>query len=210
MKKMTSQKQKKQSGSLMNFSDGLELLKTTNASVHNRISKQYTDITKKIFYEQLDFLDGKCLKNVDISLEKGKVTRQTRRIVEKRMCQTWNKQFKGSSRKENGNFKRHSMIRATSYQLHNMGQVENDLERSASTHWKVSFDFTTQQYVLKKKCQYDTLDEARAAILKRMANSSDNRGELKAYQCRHCGHYHIGHSLSAPNIERSEITNCIA
>lgn len=207
---MTSKKQKKQTGSLMNITDGLELLKNTNSNVHNRISKQYSDITKKLFYEQLDFLDGKYLKNVDIALEKGKVTRKTRRIVEKRMCQTWNRQFKGSSRKEDGNFKRHSMIRATSYQLYNMGLVEDNLERSASTHWKVAFDFTTQQYVLKKKCQYDTWDEAQAAIVAKRTTTSDNRGELDAYQCRHCGHFHIGHSSSSQQIKRSEITNCIA
>ena len=210
MKKMTSKKQNKQAGSLMNITDGLELLKNANSNVHNRISKQYSDITKKLFYEQLDFLDGKCLKNVDISLEKGKVTRKTRRIVEKRMCQTWNRQFKGSSRKEDGNFKRHSMIRATSYQLYNMGLVENDLERSACTHWKVAFDFTTQQYVLKKKCQYDTLDEAQAAIMVRRTTTSENHGELDAYQCRHCGHYHIGHSSFAQQIGKSGFTNRIA
>ena len=54
------------------------------------------------------------------------------------------------------------MKRATSFQLHNLGQVENvyGVSRTTSTHWKRSYDPITGEVVFKKKMAYSTLEEA--------------------------------------------------
>lgn len=50
-------------------------------------SKHIKNQTYNIANERLDFLDGKCLGDVDIFIESGATDRKIRRIVEKRVSQ---------------------------------------------------------------------------------------------------------------------------
>ena len=193
MKDIEKTKQKKQTCSLMNLSKSLELFKEGGRDNLNRISDKYSDITKKLFFEKAEFHEEKYLRNIDVTLETGKNSRKMRRIVEKRMSQAWSKQFKGLSKEDSGNYHRSGMIRAISYQLYNMGQIENNLYRGMSSHWKKAYDNITKQYVLKKKCQYGSIEEAETAVQAWKQKHIDDTKQLVAYKCCECGCYHIGH-----------------
>ena len=54
----------------------------------------------------------------------GGLSAPLRRIVEKRMCQAYFRQHREDFR-QNGNMDRHLMSRATSFQLFNIGQIDD-------------------------------------------------------------------------------------
>lgn len=156
-------------------------------------ARKYEGVTQKLFQEKLRFMDGKRLRNVDISITDGSTSRKVRRIVEKRMCQAYHKQ--NHQRSENGNRDRHYMKRATSFQLHNLGQIENVINtcRTESTHWKRTYDPITGEVVFKKKVEYSTYEEAAEAAKEFMERHPKDLRPVEAYRCAMCGHYHIGH-----------------
>lgn len=157
-------------------------------------AKRYESTTKKLYSEKLRFKEGQSLKDIDISIEDGATSRKVRRIVEKRMCQAYHRQHKRSSYKDRQD--RHYMKRATSFQLHNLGQIECEegVCRSQFTHWKKSFDSITGDVVFKKKMEYSTYEEASEAARQYMLRHPEETVPTTAYKCAFCGKWHIGHS----------------
>lgn len=156
--------------------------------------------TQKIFDEKLRFMGGKPLRSFDIDTEAGCDSRKVRRIIEKRMCQAYWKMNKGCGRKTASNSDRYWMRRATSFQLYNIGQIE-DIEhfsRGLSTHWKKMYDSQTGQVVYKKKMSYPTYETACAAIEKWEIEHPWDKGKMEAYQCCVCHKWHIGHRTTNP------------
>lgn len=179
--------------------EGTDKKNSLNSSVTQRAL--YCNTTKVIFNEPVRFLDGILLRNFDISMEYGEKSRKVKKIVEKRMCQAYHRKHRECFRNED-NKRRHEMRRAVSFQLHNIGQIENlsDFPRTYSTHWKKMYDMNTKQYVLKKKMSYSNMGDAnKAIILWNIKHPEDKRG-MHVYQCAYCGKYHIGH-------ERTELVN---
>lgn len=151
--------------------------------------------THKIFSERLRFRGGMLLRNFDIETENAKDSRKVRRIVEKRMCQAYHRQNKNSNKEEKSNSDRYWMHRATSYQLHNIGQVEHvrNVSRGLSTHYKKEYDPLTGEIVFKKKMTYQTELEALDAVRLWYISHPEDIGKMHAYQCNKCHKWHIGH-----------------
>ncbi|MBR4645521.1 MAG: hypothetical protein IKO75_00200 [Bacteroidales bacterium] len=156
-------------------------------------SKRFLSITKKLYNEKLRFKDGENLRGIDISIEDGATSRMVRRIVEKRMCQAYYRQHKEDD--DHGARDRHYMKRATSFQLHNLGQIECavGLCRTESTHWKKMYDPATGKKVFKKKDEYSSYEEASDAANEFALRHPEDKRQVNAYKCAHCGKWHIGH-----------------
>lgn len=157
-------------------------------------AKRYVSTTKKLYGEKLRFKGGQYLKDIDISMEDGATSRKVRRIVEKRMCQAYHRQHKQLTRNDGQD--RHYMKRATSFQLHNLGQIEceSGVCRSQSTHWKKTYDPITGEVVFKKKMAYSSYEEAAEAARQYMMRHPEETVPMTAYRCAFCGKWHIGHS----------------
>ena len=134
------------------------------------------------------------LRNFDIETEPASDSKKVRRIVEKRMCQEYHRQHKHRSSYRISGKARHEMDRAVSYQIFNLGQLDGYAnQRESGTHWKKIVDYSSGEYVMKKKVEYATIEEAQLHIeLYKFAHPKDKR-PMHAYYCEHCGHYHIGH-----------------
>ncbi len=156
-------------------------------------TERYRPATEKIFREKLRFRGGENLRNMDVLIENGLTSKKVRRIIEKRMCQAYHSQL--GKRHPRGNYNRHHMSRAVSYQLHNIGQVEDikGVNREESTHWKKRFDPITGECVFKPKMAYSTVEEALRAAQKEMNRFHNKKEPPTIYKCAHCGKYHIGH-----------------
>lgn len=161
---------------------------------------RYEYVTKRIFLERIKAADNRYLRNIDITLENGKTARLVRRIVEKRMSQACHRQYKNFGA-DKTNRTRHRITRAVSYQLYNIGQIDNCLElhRDVASHWKYRYDHVTSQFVLKKKVEYATLQDANLAIIQWQVAHSNDKTPMVAYKCSHCHYYHIGHSIQVAN-----------
>jgi hypothetical protein len=151
--------------------------------------------TKKIFEEKLKFKGGMLLRNFDIETETAVESRKVRRIVEKRMCQAYHRMNKKSSTEEKDNSDRYWESRATSFQLYNIGQVENvrGKSRGDSTHWKRMYDPLTGNVVFKKKMAYPSREAAEEALRFWEISHPEDRRKMHAYQCSVCHKWHIGH-----------------
>lgn len=156
--------------------------------------ERYEHVTKAIFNEKLKCKAGTWLRNIDITTEEPWLVKKVRRIIEKRMCQTYHKQHKDVFR-EQGNQSRHNMKRAVSYELYIMGQVENveKQSRGDSTHWKRKYDPNTRKIVFKKKVGYHTIEEAKKYAAKLVKDKPWCHKAVNVYKCCHCKMYHIGH-----------------
>lgn len=159
--------------------------------------ERYSSVTKSIFNERLKCLSDTWLRNIDITTAVPKVVRKVRRIIEKRMCQTYHKQHKCVFHRC-GNKSRHNMKRAVSYELFVMGQVENveHLSRGDSTHWKRRYDPNTGKVVFKKKHGYETVEEARLKAIRLAKDYPLCSKAVGVYKCAVCNMYHIGHESS--------------
>jgi len=151
--------------------------------------------TQRIFEERLRFKGGMPLRTFDIDIESACDSRKVRRIIEKRMCQAYRKMNKRSGEMSKSNADRYWMKRATSFQLYNIGQIEDvkHFSRGLSTHWKKMFDPQTGKVVYKKKMSYPTYEAACAAIEKWVIEHPYDKGRMQAYQCSICQKWHIGH-----------------
>lgn len=157
---------------------------------------RFKNETQKIFDEKLRFKGGMPLRTFDIDMESASDSRKVRRIIEKRMCQAYRRMNKRSrNNSEPSNSDRYWMQRATSFQLYNIGQIEDTINfsRGFSTHWKKMFDPQTGQMVFKKKMAYPTYEEACAAIEKWKIEHPRDKRKMQAYQCSICHKWHIGH-----------------
>lgn len=165
---------------------------------------RFKEETKRLFDECLRFKGNMLLRNFDIETESPKDSRKVRRIVEKRMCQAYHRQNKrldfNDSQRRNDHY---WMGRATSFQLYNIGQVEDigSVCRGYSTHWKKVYDELTGQYVFKKKMAYSTEEEAYRAVKEWQRIHPEDKREITAYKCAICKKWHIGH--------KSEMKECI-
>lgn len=159
--------------------------------------ERYLAVTKSIFNERLKCTGTPWLRNIDITMAVPKIVRKVRRIIEKRMCQTYYKQHKSVFHRC-GNKSRHHMKRAVSYELFVMGQVENveQLSRGDSTHWKRQYDPNTGKVVFKKKHGYDTVEEAKAMAVQLVKDRPWCEKAVSVYRCAYCHKYHIGHESS--------------
>ncbi|MBO7580696.1 MAG: hypothetical protein J6T38_04145 [Bacteroidaceae bacterium] len=159
--------------------------------------ERYLAVTKSIFHERLKGMGNTWLRNIDITMAVPKLVRKVRRIIEKRMCQTYHKQHKCVFH-DCGNRSRHHMKRAVSYELFIMGQVENvhQQSRGDSTHWKRSYDPYTGRVVFKKKHGYDTVEEAKAMAVQLVKDNPWCEKAVGVYKCAYCHKYHIGHESS--------------
>ena len=168
-----------------------------------RIQKKGQDVrfrsqTGHIFAEKLRFKEGMLLRNFDVETESASDSRKVRRIIEKRMCQAYhrmNKMISGNEKGRPSNRNRYWEHRATSFQLYNIGQVENvkGVSRGDSTHWKRMLDLQTGKVVFKKKMPYNTEEAALNAIEEWKRVHPFDRREIHAYQCALCHKWHIGH-----------------
>ena len=168
---------------------------------HNKTigqAERNSDVTKRLYSENLRFLDGKCLRNVDVSLTERRTAKKVRRIVEKRTCQHFFRQNKRSFRCS-GNRSRHLMGRAISYELYTLGIVEDSLKRDKSSHWKKEYDPLLNQVVLKKKVGYKTFDEAHRIAVSWNFEHINDPNPVFPYFCPHCKKYHIGHTYIPVN-----------
>ena len=156
--------------------------------------ERYEHVTKAIFNERLKCKEDTWLRNIDITTEESWLVKKVRRIIEKRMCQTYHKQHKEVFH-DHGNRSRHNMKRAVSYELYILGQVENvsKLSRGNATHWKRQFDPNTGKVVFKKKFGYETIEEAKTSAIKLVQDKPWCRKAVNVYKCAHCNKYHIGH-----------------
>lgn len=168
-------------------------------------AKRYVSTTKKLYTEKLRFKNGKYLKDIDITIEDGATSRKVRRIVEKRMCQAYYRTHKKSGKEDRQDA--HYMKRATSFQLHNLGQIEREtgMCRTWSTHWKKSYDQITGEIVYKKKMSYSSFEEASEAARKYTLRHPEDNRPVVAYKCAFCGKWHIGHSTPEEQITYPEM-----
>lgn len=166
-------------------------------------TERNSDVTKRLYSEKLRFLDGMCLRNIDVSITERRTAKKVRKIVEKRACQHFFRQNKKVFR-TCGNRSRHLMGRAISYELYTLGIVEDTLEREISSHWKKEYDSLLDQIVLKKKVGYNTFDEAHKVAVGWNFTHTDDPNPVYPYLCPHCKKYHIGHTYISPNNKTSE------
>lgn len=163
--------------------------------------------TKRIFEEKLRFKNDMLLRNFDIETESKADSRRVRRIIEKRMCQAYHRRNKRDGN-DPSNKERYWMKRATAFQLHNIGQIENikNISRGYSTHWKKMFDPQTGEIVFKKKMAYSTQEEALEAIKKWEEGHPSDIRKMTAYKCGICNKWHIGHEsiVDTENIVEEE------
>lgn len=160
--------------------------------------------TKRLFDERLRFKGNMLLRNFDIETENPKDSRKVRRIVEKRMCQAYHRRNKRVDYDDaQRRYEHYWMKRATSYQLYNIGQMENvgSVSRGYSTHWKREYDELTGQVVFKKKMVYSSEEEAVKAVKEWKINHLEDKRDITAYKCAICKKWHIGH--------KSDIKECI-
>lgn len=157
---------------------------------------RYFDITRRIHDEKLHFAKGMNLRNFDISIAAPSASRKVRRIVEKRMCQAYHRLSHAKGRTES-NRRRQDMRKAVSYQLKNLGQIDEVTQRSAGTHWKKAIDKVTGRLVLKPKQSYKTLEEALMVARDYCEHHSGEPLPMTAYKCVYCKKYHIGHGCSS-------------
>lgn len=152
--------------------------------------------------ERLDFLNDVYLRNVDIALEEPGTVRQIRRIVEKRMSQSYYRHHK-SVKEHKDNSHRSRIKQAISFSLSNLGQVENVsiTHREEGTHWRKAYDPLLKKRVLRPKQSFDNIEEARLAAAASFIRHP-NEGRMEGYLCKHCGKYHIGHS----RIDRTQLS----
>lgn len=159
--------------------------------------------TQRLFEERLHFKGEMLLRNFDVETESAHDSRIVRRIVEKRMCQAYHRMNKGTCDATLSNKDRYWKRRAISYQLYNIGQVDDihSTSRGKSTHWKKMYDPQTGKMVFKKKMSYPNKDAALEAIkLWKMEHIEDTK-EMAAYKCSHCHKWHIGHYTNNNNIQ---------
>lgn len=166
--------------------------------------------THRLFEERLHFKGEMLLRNFDVETESARDSRIVRRIVEKRMCQAYHRMNKGMCDGALSNKDRYWKRRAISFQLYNIGQVD-DIHRTSrgeSTHWKRMYDPQTGKVVFKKKMSYSNEGAALEAIkLWKIEHAEDNK-EMAAYQCSHCHKWHIGHY--ANNIQNTVVIAQVA
>ena len=163
--------------------------------------KKYETVTRKIYKEKLKFYNDTELKNFDIDLADGGMTKKVRRIVEKRMCQEYHRKYGKSV--NYGRFDSYQMKSATSFQLHNLGLAEckKGYTRSQSTHWKKVYDPIEGKVVLKKKAGYTTYERALVAAQEQVIRHPEDPRPIHVYKCAHCHQWHIGHYT--PECEKS-------
>lgn len=166
--------------------------------------------TQRLFEERLHFKGEMLLRNFDVETESARDSRIVRRIVEKRMCQAYHRMNKGMCDGTLSNKDRYWKRRAISFQLYNIGQVDDihSTSRGESTHWKKMYDPQTGKVVFKKKMSYSNEGAALEAIkLWKIEHAEDNK-EMAAYQCSHCHKWHIGHH--ANNIQNTVVIAQVA
>ena len=155
-------------------------------------SERYRDATRRIYSERLRFNDKVRLRNFDVNMATPSDSRKVRRIVEKRMCQAYHRQSRTSGH-DDSNRRRHDMRRAVSYQLHNLGQIEEVTHRNVNSHWKPAVDCVTGKRVLKPKQAYNSLEDAEMAAQHYTKRHPREALPMVAYKCAYCNKYHIGH-----------------
>ena len=182
---------------ILDHAEAGRMKKEAKKNSSNGQAKRFASTTKKLYNEKLRFMDGESLRDIDITMEDGATSRKVRRIVEKRMCQAYYRQHKNDE--DHGGRDRHYMKRATSFQLHNLGQVEctTGLCRTNGTHWKKMYDPIAGGMVFKKKMEYSSYEEATEAAMEFMRRHPEDKKPVSAYQCAHCGKWHIGHTTPA-------------
>jgi hypothetical protein len=166
--------------------------------------------TQRLFEERLHFKGEMLLRNFDVETESAHDSRIVRRIVEKRMCQAYHRMNKSTCDAALSNKDRYWKRRAISYQLYNIGQVDDihSTSRGESTHWKKMYDPQTGKMVFKKKMSYPNKDAALEAIKLWKIEHVEDTKEMAAYQCSHCHKWHIGHY--ANNIQNTVVIAQVA
>ena len=197
----------------LNLSHAEEESNTTHKS-HCTVKEgqgfRYKGQTQRLFEERLHFKGEMLLRNFDIETESAHDSRIVRRIVEKRMCQAYHRMNKGMCDAALSNKDRYWKRRAISFQLYNIGQVDDihSTSRGESTHWKKMYDPQTGKVVFKKKMAYPNEGAALEAIkLWKIEHTGDTK-EMAAYQCSHCHKWHIGHYTD--NIQNTVISAQVA
>lgn len=182
----------------LNLNHSVEESRTTSKcryTVKVGQSFRFKGQTHRLFEEKLHFKGDMLLRNFDIETESAHDSRIVRRIVEKRMCQAYHRMNKGMCDVSLSNKDRYWKRRAISFQLYNIGQIDDihSTYRGESTHWKKMYDPQTGKDVFKKKMAYPNEDAALEAIKLWKIEHIEDTKEMAAYQCSHCHKWHIGH-----------------
>ena len=179
----------------LNLSHAEEDVSKSHYTVKEGQGFRFKGQTQRLFEERLHFKGEMLLRNFDVETESAHDSRIVRRIVEKRMCQAYHRMNKGTSDTALSNKDRYWKRRAISFQLYNIGQVDdiNGTSRGESTHWKKMYDPQTGKIVFKKKMSYPNKDAALEAIKLWKIEHVEDTKDMAAYQCSHCHKWHIGH-----------------
>ena len=79
--------------------------------------KYIKKLTNEIAEEKLRFIDDTLLSDLNIGIEDGKTVRKVRRIIEKRVCQSW---WKSRSKADRSNYSRSNTKRWVTNQFKNI------------------------------------------------------------------------------------------
>ena len=136
--------------------------------------ERYEHVTKAIFNEKLKGKDGMWLRNVDITTEEPWLARKVRRIIEKRMCQTYHKQHK-------------EFFHERGYLL----SVEANLKQGKNTI-TIMNSGALNSYI--DNITIEPADyEAEKFAIKLVHDRPWCHKSVNVYKCSHCNMYHIGH-----------------
>lgn len=160
---------------------------------------RYSHLLKKLSRVELKGT-GTKLSEIDVDMVDSKTAATVRRIVEKRAAQSLSSTM---NRNHESNLFRQKVRRAKSFTLYYTyeGKID-DLHREASTHWVFKREKESGLLVKRKKHGFATKEEALEAVERWNTSHPHDEIPMVAYQCAHCGKWHIGHNRSdTPNAE---------
>ena len=177
---------------------GIKKIKKQRAS--NGMTRRYRHLSTKLKREKVKKTNQQ-LQYIDIASGSANENYLVRRIIEKRSAQLVNRHFKNSRRE----VVRYHEKRAKSFSLYNLHFAKyNAEERYLNTHWKIIRNYGNEGIIFKSKRSYNSLAEAVEASQDYMAKHPEDCVPMTAYQCRHCGKWHIGHDYHSEHFN-SEI-----
>ena len=154
------------------------------------MSEFYRPLSRRLRKEKIRKV-GKQLRYVDRNSNDAKTTKLVDRIIEKRAAQEVYKLWKNSA--PDSNWYRQKIRRAKSFNLYNMDFSDYKAEeRFRGTHWAVTYDYKGKRR-FRKKLSFDSMEEAEKASKSYNEAHPEQEYPMTAYQCAHCGKFHIGH-----------------
>lgn len=187
---------------LCNTLDNGTIKKLKKLHADRGMSELFGPLSRRLREEKIRKV-GKQLKYVDRDSNDTKTTKLVERIVEKRAAQEVYKIWKYNN--PDTNWYRQRIRRAKSFNLYNMDFSEYRPEdRFSGTHWSIAYDCKGRRSLRKKRC-FDTINEAEKASKSYNEAHPEQEYPMTAYQCAHCGKFHIGHDRYYQHAELKQI-----